>query len=100
MERLTAGNARQEPELTTGTALTSNGEFFFELLLPVEAGVIAIEDEEIVVSAKLNNAALVQDCNLVGVAHCGDAVGDQDGGGMSRIAAKSAEDTLFGVSID
>ena len=54
--------------------LSGDGEFFFQLLLAVEAGVVAVESEQLVVTAQLHNFSVVQHGDLVGIAHGGDTV--------------------------
>ena len=48
---------------------TGDGEFFFQLLLAVEAGVVAVEGEQLIVVAQLHNSSVVKHCDLVGIAH-------------------------------
>jgi hypothetical protein len=48
---------------------TGDGEFFFQLLLAVEAGVVAVEGEQLIVPAQLHNSAVVKHCDLIGIAH-------------------------------
>ena len=48
---------------------TGDGEFFFQLLLAVEAGVVAVEGEQLIVPAQLHNSSVVEHGNLVGIAH-------------------------------
>jgi flagellar secretion chaperone FliS len=56
-------------------------QFFFELLLLVEAGVVAVARQQFVVPAQLHDPAVVEHGDLVGIAHGGNAVRDEDGGG-------------------
>jgi hypothetical protein len=70
------------------------------LLLLVEAGVVAVEGQQLVVAAQFDDSAAVEHGDLVGIAHGGDAVGDEDGGGGGGVAAQAAEDALFGVGVD
>ena len=48
---------------------TGDGEFLFQLLLAVEAGVVAVEGEQLIVVAQLHNSSVVKHCDLVGIAH-------------------------------
>src|ERR1035441_10406634 len=52
----------------------SDGEFFFELLLLGEGGVVAIAGDEFVVRTQFGDAAGNEHCDPVGVAGGGDAV--------------------------
>ena len=66
----------------------------------VEAGVVSVQGKQFVVAADFDDAAVVEHSDLVGVAHGGNPVGDEDGGGSCGIVAESAQDALFGVGID
>src|SRR5579875_2838687 len=57
--------------------LSGDGQLFFELLLLVKAGVVAFAGEQLVVAADLDDAAAVEHRDAIGVAHRGNAVGDE-----------------------
>jgi hypothetical protein len=61
-------------------SLAGDGELFFELLLLEQAGVIAIESQQFFMPAKLHDAAVIEDRDLVGIAYGRDAVRDDYGG--------------------
>ena len=65
----------------------------------VEAGVIAIAREQLVVAAQLYDSAVIEHGDLVGIADGGDAVGDEQCGGGRSVVAQPAEDALFGVGV-
>jgi hypothetical protein len=44
-------------------------QFLFQLLLSVEAGVVAVEGEQLIVPSQLNDPAMVENGDLVGMAH-------------------------------
>jgi len=48
---------------------SGDGQLLFQLLLPVEAGVVAIQGEQFVVPAQLDDLAVDEHCDLVGIAH-------------------------------
>ena len=50
--------------------------------------------------AALDDAAVAEDDDLVGVLHGGGAVRNQNGGATVHDAAQASEDTLFGLRID
>ena len=45
-------------------------QFFFQKLLVIQIGVVAITRQQLVVSANLHDPALMQHCNLVRGLHC------------------------------
>ena len=46
-----------------------DGQFLFQLLFPVEAGIVAIEREQLVMPAQFDDFAVDEHGDLVGVAH-------------------------------
>ena len=50
--------------------------------------------------APLDDAAVAQDDDLVGVSHGGGAVRNQNGGAAVHDAAQAREDALFGLRVD
>ena len=79
---------------------TCDREFFFQLLLLVEAGVVAVQRQQFFVAAHFDNPAVIEHRDLVGVAHGRDSMRDQDRGGSGRVVAQTAQDALFGVGVD
>ena len=69
-DRATAGNGDANS--------AGDGELLFQLLLLVEAGVVAVEREQFIVPAHFHNSAVVEHGDLVGIAHGRDAMGDQN----------------------
>jgi hypothetical protein len=63
-EKTKSSRAFFRPRLSSG-----HGELLFKLLLVVEAGVVAVEGEQFVVAAYLDNSAVVEHGNLIGAAH-------------------------------
>jgi hypothetical protein len=49
-------------------------QLFFQQLLVIQVGVVAVQGEKLVVRAELNDGAAMQDCDPVGVAHGGNTV--------------------------
>ena len=78
---------------------SGDGEFFFQLLLLIEPGVVAIKGEQFVVPAQLHNVSVIEHGDLIGVAHSGDAMGDQNSGRGGGIAAEAAQNALFRVGV-
>src|SRR5579863_5345683 len=76
-----------------------NRQLFFQLLLVIEACIIAIEREQLVVPSELDDAPAIEYGNLIGIANSRDAVRDEDRGGGGGIGAQSAENALFSVCI-
>jgi len=54
---------------TAAEYLTGDGKLFFELLLLVEAGVVAVEREQLIVAAELDDSTLTEHRDLVCVPH-------------------------------
>ena len=64
-------------------------KLFFEQLLAVQVGVVAFAGEQLFVRAALDDAAVAQDDDLIGVLHGGDAVRNQDCGAAFHDAAQA-----------
>lgn len=97
-----AGTAQILPRLLEPQCpmpLAGYGEFFFELLLLVEACVVPIFCEEIFVGPDFDDAAVVEDGDLVGIANGGDTMGDEDACRCFRIASEAAKDAFFGIGV-
>src|ERR1700747_939489 len=75
-------------------------ELFFQQLLLIQIRVITATSEEFVMRAALDDAAVAQDNDLVGVLHGGGAVRNQNGGAAVHDAAQASENALFGLRID
>src|SRR5258708_10837106 len=75
-------------------------QLFFQQLLLIQIRVISAASEEFVVRAALEDAAVAQDDDLVGVSHGGGAVRNQNGGAAVHDAAQAREDALFGLRVD
>src|ERR1700730_11214867 len=75
-------------------------QLFFQQLLLVQIRVITAASEKFVVRAALDDAAVAQDDDLVGVAHGGGAVRNQNGGAALHDATQAGEDALFGLRVD
>lgn len=56
--------------------------------------------EELLVGAALDDLALVEDENEIGVHHGGNPVTHDDDRALSVMAAQVAEDSRFGVRVD
>src|ERR1035441_9981575 len=78
---------------------SGDGEFFFQLLLLIEAGVVAVAGEQLIVPAQLHNSSVVEYGDLVGIAHSGDAMGDHDGGRGMDVTAQASQDAFFRVGV-
>ena len=57
-----------------GFRLSGDCQFLFQLLFLVETGVIPIAKQQVFMSAELDDAAMVEHGDLVGMAHGGNAV--------------------------
>ena len=57
--------------------LSGDREFFFELLLLIEISVVATQREQLLMRAELDDVSAHQNCNLVGVTNCRDAMRNQ-----------------------
>ena len=73
-EGVGAGDRRPTYFLLSGltladSSLSGDGQFLFQLLFLEEAGIVAVEGEQFFVATEFYNAALVEHCYLVGVAH-------------------------------
>src|SRR4051812_44723568 len=75
-------------------------EFFFQQLLVVELGVVAVPRDELVVRPQLDDAPAVQHRDAVRIADGGDAMRDKDGRTAQHHLAEMLEDLLLGVGID
>src|ERR1700686_2647757 len=75
-------------------------ELFFQQLLLVQIRVIAAASEEFVMRAALDNAAVAQDDDLVGLLHGGGAVRNQNSGAVVHDVAQAGQDALFGLRVD
>src|SRR4051812_21288448 len=53
-------------------------DFFFQRLRAIQIGVVAVSGEQRVVRSSLHDAAVVNDDDVVGVLHRGDAVRDDE----------------------
>jgi hypothetical protein len=60
--------------LLIGTSLLNFRQFFFQQLLVVQIGVIAVSGQQFIMRAKFYDAAAVQHGNHIGVAHGGNAM--------------------------
>src|SRR5579863_6069203 len=76
-----------------------NRQLFLQLLLVIEAGVVAVECQQFFMSAQFNDSSAIEYGNLIGIANSRDAVRDEDRGGCGGIGAQSAENALLSVCI-
>ena len=60
--------------MAAGDQLVRYGELFLELLLLVEAGVVAVARQQFLMPAELHDSTAIEHCNLIGIAHCGDTM--------------------------
>src|ERR1700679_3998770 len=87
--------------LVAGAFAGSQEEIRFEaVLLSVELVVAAVEVVEAGVIAAFDDAAGFDDQNLVGAAHGGEAVGDDEGGAAAHQVAQTFLDERFGFGIE
>ena len=68
-ERIWQVEAGAVSQLERVSISSGDCELFFQLLLLVEAGVVAVEGQQFVVTAQLHNSAVVEHGDLVGIAH-------------------------------
>ena len=73
--------------------------FSGQLLSCEQVGIESAARHQIFVAALLDDAALVQDDDVVGLAQGGDAVGDEDGGAVFHDLAEVAQNRLFGLGV-
>src|ERR1700733_5005159 len=86
--------------LVAGAFAWSQEEIRFEaVLLGVELVVAAVEVVEAGVIAAFDDAAGFDDQNLVGAAHGGEAVGDDEGGAAAHEVAQTFLDERFGFGV-
>src|SRR4051812_19576932 len=74
-------------------------EFFFQQLLVVELGVVAVTHDELVVRSQLYDAPAMQHRDPIRIANGGDAMRNKDGRAPQHDLAEMLEDLLFGVGI-
>src|SRR5712671_465346 len=74
-------------------------QLFFQQLLLIQVGVISAASEELVMRAALDDTAVAQNDDLVGVAHGRSAVRDQNGSAPVHDAPQACEDALFGLRV-
>ena len=89
-----------KPRLAGPYKSASDCELFFQLLLLVEAGVVAIQCEQLIVSADFDNLPMIEHCDLVGIAHRRYAMRDENRRGRSGVVAQSTQDTLLGIRVN
>src|SRR5579863_8108537 len=78
---------------------TCDSKLFFQLLLLVEARIVAIQRKQLIVAADFDNPAMLENGDLVGTAHGGYAMGDKNCRGRGGVVAQSAQDALFGIGV-
>src|ERR1043166_3860743 len=86
-------------ELTTNNSCNLL-DLFLQRLLPVQLRVIPIVREQRLVRAALDDAAVVEDDDVVGVLHRGDAMGDDQHGPPLPDLAQRPQDALLGLRVD
>src|SRR5215472_1684487 len=72
-------------------------QLFFEKLLVVQLGVIPVASQEFIVRSQFDDPALMQHRDAIGVAHCGNAMGDENRGAALHDLAQMVEDFFFSV---
>lgn len=75
------------------------GEFFFEKLLVVEIGVVAIQSQKFLMGAEFDDAAAVQNRDAIGVADRRNTMRDKDGGAALHHLAKMVQDLVFSLRV-
>ena len=76
------------------------GVFLFSRLFEVHAFVVAFAAEEFLGCSVFDDAAVVEDEDLVDVADGGQAVGDDDGGAVLHEFAEAFDDKFFVFDVE
>src|SRR5579864_2251697 len=74
-------------------------QLFFQKLLVVEIGVVAVARQQLFVCAQLHDAPFVQHRNTVGVAHGGDTVRDEDSSAPVHDLAQVVENFFLSIGV-
>src|SRR5439155_16253885 len=82
-----------------GKGFLNFGELFFQQLLAVEVGVVAVDGQQFVMSAELDDAAAVKDGDAIGIANSRNPVGNEDGGASLHYVTEMIQDFVFGLRV-
>src|SRR5262245_11223947 len=82
---------------TTTRFMLDLRQLFFQQLLIVEVGIVAVARQQFVVGSQLNHTAFVQYGDAVSIAHGGNAMGDKNGGTVAHDFAQVVEDFFFSI---
>src|SRR3954470_8473132 len=74
-------------------------QLFFQQLLVIEIGVVAVAGDQLIMRSVLHNVAFVQHSDFVGIAYRAHAMRDEDGGAPLHDLAQLLQDLLFGLRI-
>src|ERR1700690_170242 len=74
-------------------------QLFFEQLLVIQIGIVAVLSHQFVMSAQFHDSSGVENGDAVGIAHGGNPVGNEDRGSALHDFTQMIEDLVLGMSV-